>query len=85
MSLPFLPALLLSSVFLAVLPFAATFLRIGWIRRTAQKILPKGGDGPSLEDRLKGKFEYQIVGTAETEPYDNPIKVRGYVKGKIKC
>ncbi|CAO3615954.1 unnamed protein product [Cunninghamella echinulata] len=85
MSLPFLPALLLSSVFFTVMPLAAIFLKFGWIRRTVQKIIPQGGEGPSLEDRLKGKFEYQVVGTAETEPYDSPIRVRGYVKGKIEC
>jgi short subunit dehydrogenase-like uncharacterized protein len=44
-------------------------------------MLPGSGDGPNAEQRSKGMFEIQFIGTAETEPYDDALRVRGTVKG----
>ncbi|CAO3625343.1 unnamed protein product [Cunninghamella blakesleeana] len=80
MALSFIKAFLVTSFFFATMPLGPILFKIGWIYRAAQKLLPSAGTGPSLEQRMKGKFELQIVATAETEPYDSPVRARGYVK-----
>lgn len=81
-SLPFLPAFLMTSFFLAFTPILSVVLRIGWLRRLVQKCLPAGGTGPSRQQLESGHFQLQFVATAETEPYDEPVRAKGTVKGK---
>lgn len=65
-------------------PLFALALRVGFMRRIIQKILPGSGQGPSREERENGSYELQFYATAETEPYDHPVRVHGVVKGKPK-
>ncbi|KAI8096624.1 saccharopine dehydrogenase [Halteromyces radiatus] len=81
MTLPFLPAFLLTSVLLTMMPIATILLKFAPFRRFAQNILPAGGTGPNREERAKGHFQFELIGTGETEPYDPPVRVRGVVKG----
>lgn len=81
MSLTFIPALFLTALLYTILPLTAVLFKVPFIRETVRQWLPGSGDGPDLEKRKKGNFEIQLVGTADTEPYDEPIKVRGTVKG----
>jgi short subunit dehydrogenase-like uncharacterized protein len=81
MTLSFVPALFLTTLLYTVLPLTAILFKFGPIRETIRKWLPGSGDGPDAEKRKKGNFEIQLVGTADTEPYDEPVRVRGIIKG----
>jgi short subunit dehydrogenase-like uncharacterized protein len=69
---------------LAALPLASVFLKFKPIWRLVEKILPAGGTGPTREQRSQGNFEFQLVATADTEPYDPVVRARGVVKGNTK-
>ncbi|KAG0164967.1 hypothetical protein DFQ28_009832 [Apophysomyces sp. BC1034] len=81
MSMSFIPAFLLTAALLTVIPLASILFKIPLFYRLAQKCLPGSGAGPTREQRAKGRFEMQIVANAEAEPYDEPVRVRGTVKG----
>ncbi|ORY93124.1 saccharopine dehydrogenase [Syncephalastrum racemosum] len=81
LSLPFLPAFALTAVMVFFGPLFALMLRVGFLRRVIQKVLPGSGQGPSREARENGSYELQFYATAETEPYDHPVRVHGIVKG----
>lgn len=81
-AMPFIPGLIYTCILMAVLPLASVFLKFNPIRRLVEKILPAGGTGPTREERSQGKFEFQLVATADTEPYDPVVRARGVVKGK---
>ncbi|KAI8371660.1 saccharopine dehydrogenase [Radiomyces spectabilis] len=80
-TLSFIPALIMTMAMLTVAPLAAVALKIPAIASLASRLLPGSGAGPDREQRMKGRFEMQFVATAETEPYDEPVRVRGVVKG----
>ncbi|OBZ87575.1 hypothetical protein A0J61_04376 [Choanephora cucurbitarum] len=46
-----------------------------------KSIMPGSGFGPDEKKRSKGRFTMEFIATAETEPYDEPRRVRGIVKG----
>jgi hypothetical protein len=81
MSFPFFGALLITAFAVGVLPWIDIVLRFSPIYKFISAILPKGGSGPSRETINRGSFEMELIGTAETEPYENPIRVRGVVRG----
>ncbi|CAO3590643.1 unnamed protein product [Absidia cylindrospora] len=81
MVMRFLPAFLLTSVLLTMMPLATLLFKFGFLRRMASNILPAGGSGPDREKREQGFFEMQVVATADTEPYDPAVRARGIVKG----
>lgn len=81
MSFKFLPAFILTSFLYTVVPLAALLFKIPFIFEKTKAMLPGSGDGPDAEQRSKGMFEIQFIGTAETEPYDDALRVRGTVKG----
>lgn len=62
-------------------PLATLLLRIDFFKRIALKCLPSSGTGPSREQLESGHLEMHFIATAETEPYDEPVRVRGIVKG----
>ncbi|GAA5806314.1 saccharopine dehydrogenase [Helicostylum pulchrum] len=80
-SMKFLPALLLTTFLYTIAPIAALLFKIPFFAEKITSILATSGDGPDAEKRAKGGFEFQLVGTAETEPYDEQIRVRGTVRG----
>jgi short subunit dehydrogenase-like uncharacterized protein len=81
MTFKFLPALVLTTLLYTVVPLAALMFKVPWIREKAQAALPGSGAGPDAEQRAKGRFTIEFVGTAENEPYDEPVRVRGTVQG----
>ncbi|KAI8332624.1 saccharopine dehydrogenase [Chlamydoabsidia padenii] len=81
MTMPFIPAFFLTSILLTMMPVVSVLFKFAPIRRLAEKLLPSGGTGPDREQRAKGHFEFQLVATGETEPYDPTVRVRGIVKG----
>lgn len=85
MTMSFFPAFLLTSALLTIIPVFSVLVKIRAIRRLVGKMLPAAGTGPNREQRAKGHFEAQLVATADTEPYDPIVRVRGIVKGKINA
>lgn len=81
MTFKFLPALIFTSILYTVVPLAALLLKVSWIREKAQTTLASLAMGPDAEQRAKGCFTIEFVGTAENEPYDEPVRVHGTVKG----
>jgi short subunit dehydrogenase-like uncharacterized protein len=81
MALPFIPALLYTCTLFTLFPIFAILLKVPVLNTIIKDLLPAGGSGPSREKRENGKFEIQFVGTTETEPYDEPVRIRGIVKG----
>lgn len=81
MALPFFPALVLTTLLYTVVPIFALLFKVPFFAENITKCLAKPGDGPSAEKRAKGNFEFQLVGTAENEPYDEPVRVRGTIRG----
>lgn len=81
MSFKFLPAFVLTSFLYTIVPLAALLFKVPFIYNTVKNILPNSGDGPNAEQRAKGMFDIEFVGTAENEPYDDPLRVKGTVKG----
>jgi short subunit dehydrogenase-like uncharacterized protein len=49
-----------------------------------KNLLPGSGYGPRDETRKLGGYEFQFVGTAEIEPYDEPVRARAIIKGTQK-
>lgn len=81
MTFDFFPAFVLTAILYTLVPIAALLFKIPFLATKIKAALPSSGDGPDAEQRAKGKFEMQFVGTAETEPYDESVRVRGTVKG----
>lgn len=81
-STSFLKAFLITSFLYTVFPIFGMLLKVPFLREKIINALPGSGDGPSAEARAKGHFDIEFVGTAESEPYDEPVRVRGIVKGK---
>ncbi|KAI8338630.1 saccharopine dehydrogenase [Chlamydoabsidia padenii] len=80
-TMPLIPGLIYTCIMLTIMPLASILLKIGFIKRMIEKILPAGGTGPTREQRSEGQFEFQLVATGDTEPYDPMVRVRGVVKG----
>ncbi|EPB81743.1 hypothetical protein HMPREF1544_11529 [Mucor circinelloides 1006PhL] len=80
-SASFLKAFLLTSFLYTVFPIFSMLLKVPFLREKITKALPGSGEGPSTEAIAKGCFDIELVGTAESEPYDEPVRVRGIVKG----
>jgi short subunit dehydrogenase-like uncharacterized protein len=83
-STSFLHAFLITSLLYTVLPIFGLLLKVPFLREKITKALPGSGDGPDAETRAKGCFDIEFVGTAESEPYEDPVRVRGIVKGNKK-
>lgn len=83
-STSFLRAFIITSLLYTVFPIFGLLLKVPFLREKITKALPGSGDGPDAEARAKGCFDIEFVGTAENEPYDDPVRVRGIVKGKKK-
>ncbi|KAI9476400.1 MAG: saccharopine dehydrogenase [Benjaminiella poitrasii] len=81
MSLDFLPAIIMTSLLYTIFPLTALLLNIPILSDKVKALFPGSGNGPDAESRSKGNFEIQFVATAENEPYDDPVRVRGIVKG----
>ncbi|KAI7886227.1 saccharopine dehydrogenase [Mucor mucedo] len=81
MTFDFLPALALTLILYTVVPLAALLFKVPFLANKMKSMLPASGDGPDAEQRAKGCFEMQFIATAETEPYDKAVRVRGTVKG----
>lgn len=81
-STSFLRAFIITSLLYTVFPIFGLLLKVPFLREKITKALPGSGDGPDAEVRAKGCFDIEFVGTAENEPYDDPVRVRGIVKGK---
>lgn len=81
MTFNFLSAFVLTLTLYTLVPFFALLFKVPFLAKKIKSFLPASGDGPDAEQRAKGCFEMQFVGTAETEPYDDPVRVRGIVKG----
>lgn len=81
MTFSFLPAFLLTAILYTVIPVVILLFKVPFFATKFKSWLPSSGDGPDAEQRAKGRFEIQFVGTAETEPYDETVRVRGIVKG----
>lgn len=80
----FLRAFIITSLLYTVFPVFGLLLKVPFLREKITNALPGSGDGPSAEVRAKGHFDFEFVGTSESEPYDEPVRVRGIVKG-ITC
>lgn len=83
-SASFLKAFLLTSFLYTVFPIFSMLLKVPFLREKITKALPGSGEGPSAEAIAKGCFDIELVGTAESEPYDEPVRVRGIVKGMLE-
>lgn len=81
MALPFIGALAMSIIAVGIIPILGFLLKFRPINQLFSALLPKGGTGPSRESITKGSYEMQIIASAETEPYDTPVRVRGIVRG----
>lgn len=81
MSFPFLGAFAMTFIAVGILPWFGILLKFSPIYKLVSSLLPQGGTGPSREAIAKGSYEMELIGTAETEPYENPIRVRGIVRG----
>lgn len=81
MSFGFLSALLMTSALYTLTPIFALLIRVPFIAEKILSILPSPGEGPSEEARAKGHFTLEFIGTTESEPYDEPVRVKGTVKG----
>ncbi|KAI8638531.1 saccharopine dehydrogenase [Parasitella parasitica] len=77
----FMRAFIITSLLYTVFPIFGLLLKVPFLREKITKALPGSGDGPNAEARAKGHFNIEFVGTTESEPYDEPIRVRGIVKG----
>jgi len=82
MALPFIGALAMSIIAVGIIPILGFLLKFRPINQLFSALLPKGGTGPSREAINKGSYEMQIIASAETEPYDTPVRVRGIVRGR---
>jgi short subunit dehydrogenase-like uncharacterized protein len=80
-AMKFLPAFLMTVFLYTIMPVGMVLMKMSWFSRLIQKLVPQSGDGPSEATRKKGGFEYNIIATGETEPYDTPVRVKGIVKG----
>ncbi|KAI9287790.1 saccharopine dehydrogenase [Umbelopsis sp. AD052] len=83
MSFPFLGAFAMTFIAVGILPWLGMLFKLSPIYRLVSSLLPQGGTGPSREAIIKGSYELELIGTAETEPYENPIRVRGIVRGRM--
>ncbi|KAI8583348.1 hypothetical protein K450DRAFT_223185 [Umbelopsis ramanniana AG] len=83
MSFPFLGAFAMTFIAVGILPWFGILLKFSPIYKLVSSLLPQGGTGPSREAITKGSYELELIGTAETEPYENPIRVRGIVRGRM--
>jgi short subunit dehydrogenase-like uncharacterized protein len=81
MSFPFIGAIAMSIIAVGIIPILGFLLKFRPFHRLLSSILPQSGSGPSREAINKGGYELQIIATAETEPYDTPVRVRGIVRG----
>ncbi|KAI8083977.1 saccharopine dehydrogenase [Gilbertella persicaria] len=82
MSFPFVPGLVFTALLYAVVPLFSLMFRV--FPSSVDKVkslLPGSGAGPDAEQRAKGEFTIEFVATAENEPYDEPVRARGTVKG----
>ncbi|KAI9269393.1 saccharopine dehydrogenase [Sporodiniella umbellata] len=63
------------------LPLVILLSGLPVIGKGFMSLLPGSGYGPTREQLKKGGYEFQFVGTSESEPYDNPIRARATVIG----
>ncbi|KAG1160078.1 hypothetical protein G6F37_004313 [Rhizopus arrhizus] len=80
-SFSFLPGLVYVCLFYTVLPLTFLLVRTPMIGEKIKNLLPGSGYGPRDETRKLGGYEFQFVGTAEIEPYDEPVRARAIIKG----
>ncbi|RUS21077.1 saccharopine dehydrogenase [Endogone sp. FLAS-F59071] len=62
-------------------PILVFLLKIPFLRNAIQKMVTQPGTGPSREELDRGSFEVTLVANADTEPYEDHIRVIGKVKG----
>ncbi|KAI9008819.1 saccharopine dehydrogenase [Phycomyces nitens] len=80
-SMPFIQAILFSIAFFVFLPMISVLSKNKFCLKKIQQLLPESGIGPTDEEIAKGYSSMEFLATAETQPYDDPVQVRGIVKG----
>ncbi|KAL0078582.1 saccharopine dehydrogenase [Phycomyces blakesleeanus] len=80
-SMPFIQAMLFSVAFFVLLPLISLLTKSQFCLEKIQQMLPDSGTGPTPEERAKGYSSIEFLATAETQPYEDPVQVRGIVKG----
>ncbi|CAO3680567.1 hypothetical protein CU097_004070 [Rhizopus azygosporus] len=81
MSLSFIPAVLFTCFLYTIVPMAVLLIRAPIIGEKIKALLPGPGYGPRGETRKLGHFELQLVGSAESEPYEDSVRAKAIVKG----
>lgn len=82
MSLSFIPAVLFTCFLYTIVPMAVLLIRAPIIGEKVKMLLPGPGYGPRGEARKLGHFELQLVGCAESEPYEDSVRAKAIVKGQ---
>ncbi|RUP43149.1 saccharopine dehydrogenase, partial [Jimgerdemannia flammicorona] len=81
MTLSLYKAVLFTLAYVVVTPILSLLLKVSFMRTWIVNAVPAPGTGPTKEELANADFEMQIVATADTEPYEDPIRVVGRVKG----